>query len=40
MMKHYEYITDILIIGGALGLMGWIIYGVIELVTMAIGCAI
>jgi hypothetical protein len=39
-MKHYEYITDILIIGGALGLVGWFIYGVIELVTMAIGCAI
>ena len=40
MMKHYEYITDILLIGGTIGLIGWFIYGVFDLLKTAIGCAI
>jgi hypothetical protein len=40
MMKHYEYITDILIIGGTLSLVAWILYGIYKLIAMFIGCVI
>jgi len=39
-MKHYEYITDIVIIGGAVVLIGLAIYGVFDLLKTAIECAI
>jgi hypothetical protein len=39
-MKHYEYIIDILIIGGGIGLFGCFIYGIFDLLKTAIECAI
>ena len=39
-MKHYEYITDILIIGGSVGLIGFFIYGVFDLLKLLLECTI
>jgi hypothetical protein len=39
-MKHYEYIADIVVIGGSIVLFGMIIYGIFDLLKTAIACTV